>query len=103
VDGELLQLERFRCKEGHLLFIDGDRNNTETIDVGVREKRAEDMAHWPVGGELGSLAFLARLPGRRVYIHINNTNPMLRDDSAEARRVRAASIEIAHDGMEVVL
>jgi pyrroloquinoline quinone biosynthesis protein B len=86
------------------LFFDGTFWSSDELGVqGLGEKRAEDMAHWPVGGERGSLPFLARLPGRRVYIHINNTNPMLRDDSVEASRVRAASVEIAHDGMEIVL
>jgi pyrroloquinoline quinone biosynthesis protein B len=86
------------------VFLDGTFWSSDELGVqGLGDKRAEDMAHWPVGGEHGSLAFLARLPGRRVYIHINNTNPMLRDDSIEAGRVRSASIEIAHDGMEVML
>jgi pyrroloquinoline quinone biosynthesis protein B len=86
------------------LFLDGTFWSSDELGVqGLGEKRAEDMAHWPVGGDLGSLAFLSRFTGRRVYIHINNTNPMLRDDSIEARRVRAAAIEIAHDGLEIVL
>jgi pyrroloquinoline quinone biosynthesis protein B len=60
------------------------------------------MAHWPVGGDEGSLALLAaNKRKRRVLIHINNTNPMLRDDSAESATVRSAGVEIAYDGMEV--
>jgi pyrroloquinoline quinone biosynthesis protein B len=62
------------------------------------------MAHLPVGGPGGSLARLAGLRARRrIYIHINNTNPMLRDDSAERAQVDAAGWEIAGDGMEVRL
>jgi pyrroloquinoline quinone biosynthesis protein B len=50
------------------------------------------MAHWPVGGAQGSLEFLAKLPGRRILIHLNNTNPLLREDGAEhAARARPAS------------
>jgi pyrroloquinoline quinone biosynthesis protein B len=60
------------------------------------------MAHWPVGGDEGSLKFLGTMSKRRrVFIHINNTNPMLAEDSAEASAVRAAGVEIAYDGMEI--
>ena len=52
----------------------------------------------------GSLAQLANVSaGRRIYIHINNTNPMLREDSAERAAVVAAGWEIAEDGMEMRL
>jgi pyrroloquinoline quinone biosynthesis protein B len=62
------------------------------------------MAHWPIGGAQGSLRFLAELgPARRVLIHINNTNPMLREDSPERAEVTAAGVEIAHDDMELEL
>jgi pyrroloquinoline quinone biosynthesis protein B len=57
----------------------------------------------PIDGPGGSLATLAALPGRRFYIHINNTNPILIEDSPERRRVEAAGIEVADDGMEIVL
>jgi hypothetical protein len=69
------------------LFFDGTFwSSDELIAAGLGTRRAEDMAHWPVGGDLGSLSFLARVPGRRVYIHINNTNPMLREDSGHFLR-----------------
>ena len=62
------------------------------------------MAHWPISGPNGSLRFLAELGrARRVYIHINNTNPMLRDDSSERAAVHAAGVEVAFDGMELEL
>jgi pyrroloquinoline quinone biosynthesis protein B len=61
------------------------------------------MAHWPIGGPKGSLQLVSR-PGRRaIYIHVNNTNPILHDDSAERRAVTAAGIEVAHDGLELEL
>ncbi|HKU40414.1 MAG TPA: hypothetical protein VJR89_19770, partial [Polyangiales bacterium] len=67
-------------------------------------KRAEDMAHWPVGGPRGSLAFLSGLRGpRRIYIHVNNTNPMLRRSGPEAQQLTAAGVELAHDGLELTL
>ncbi len=63
---------------------------------------ARDMAHVPVGGEDGSLAKLARLRAtRRIYTHINNTNPMLVAGSPEREAVERAGWEVAFDGMEV--
>jgi len=57
-----------------------------------------------VGGPTGSLAQLADAqPARRIYIHINNTNPMLREDSPERAAVSAGGWEVAWDGMEVRL
>ena len=51
------------------------------------------MAHWPIGGPGGSLNFCAAEPDR-VYIHINNTNPILHEDRKERRAVVDAGIEI---------
>jgi pyrroloquinoline quinone biosynthesis protein B len=61
------------------------------------------MGHMPIDGDGGSLSALAGLPGRRIYIHINNTNPILVDGSPERRCVEAAGIEVGEDGMEIVL
>ncbi len=87
------------------VFFDGTFWSSDELPaLGLGTKRAEDMAHLPVGGPSGSLAQLADLSAaRRVYIHINNTNPMLRDDSPERAAVVAAGWEIADDGMEVRL
>lgn len=72
--------------------------------LGLGTKRAEAMAHLPVGGEGGSLTLLRGLrAGRRLYIHINNTNPLLREDSDERAAVRKAGWEVAEDGMEIAL
>jgi pyrroloquinoline quinone biosynthesis protein B len=62
---------------------------------------AHAMGHLPIGGPDGSLVRLARLPGRSIYIHINNTNPILDANSPQSREVRDAGVEIAHDGMEI--
>lgn len=77
----------------------------ELIALGISRKRAEDMGHLPQDGDGGMLAWLAKLPNgtRKVLIHINNTNPILDEDSAEHARVRAAGIDIAYDGMEIAL
>jgi pyrroloquinoline quinone biosynthesis protein B len=87
------------------VFFDGTFWSSDELPaLGLGTKRAEEMAHLPVGGPGGSLARLADLRARRrIYIHINNTNPMLREDSAERARVDAAGWEIAGDGMEVRL
>jgi pyrroloquinoline quinone biosynthesis protein B len=86
------------------VFFDGTFwSSEELIVAGLGRRRAEDMAHWPVGGPEGSLAFLARQPGRRILIHINNTNPILREGSAERRALAAVGIEVATDGMELRL
>ena len=87
------------------VFFDGTFWSSDELPaLGLGPKRAEALAHLPVGGPEGSLARLAGLRARRrVYIHINNTNPMLRDDSAERAQVDAAGWEIAGDGMEVRL
>ena len=88
-----------------VMFFDGTFWSSDELPaLGLGTKRAEEMAHLPVGGAGGSLARLADVrAGRRVYIHINNTNPMLREDSVERREVDAAGWEIAEDGMEVRL
>jgi pyrroloquinoline quinone biosynthesis protein B len=87
------------------VFFDGTFwSSDELISLGASTKRAEDMAHWPIGGPEGSLSFLGGLPAaRRILIHINNTNPMLREDSAERAQVHAAGVEVAFDGMELSL
>jgi len=87
------------------VFFDGTFWSSDELPaLGLGTKRAEDMAHLPVGGEAGSLAALRGLSApRRIYIHINNTNPLLCDDSTERKEAEAAGWEIAFDGMEVTL
>jgi pyrroloquinoline quinone biosynthesis protein B len=87
------------------VFFDGTFwSSDELPGQGLGTKRAEDMAHLPVGGPGGSLERLGDLRARRrIYIHVNNTNPMLRDDSPQRAAVTAAGWEVAEDGMEVRL
>jgi pyrroloquinoline quinone biosynthesis protein B len=95
-----------RALEGaDCVFFDGTFWSSDELPTqGLGTKRAEDMAHIPLDGEKGSLAMLAgaRAP-RRIYIHLNNTNPLLREDSPERRRVEACGWEVAYDGMEIAL
>jgi len=85
------------------VFFDGTFwSSDELIRLGLSERRAEDMAHWPVGGPAGSLAQLAKLSARhKLYIHVNNTNPMLLEDSPERAAVTRAGWQVAHDGLEI--
>ncbi len=73
----------------------------EMITAGVGHKTGRRMGHVPMSGPDGSLARLADLPYRRIFFHINNTNPVLIEGSPEQRAVAAAGFEIAYDGMEL--
>jgi pyrroloquinoline quinone biosynthesis protein B len=86
-----------------VVFFDGTFWSSDELPAqGLGTKRAEQMAHLPVAGPDGSLAQLAGArAGRRIYIHVNNTNPMLREDSSERAAVAAAGWDVAWDGMEV--
>ena len=80
------------------LFVDD-----EMILTGTGAKTGRRMGHMPLDGADGTLAALAGLAARRILTHINNTNPILIEGSAERRRVEAAGFEVAEDGMEIVL
>jgi len=77
----------------------------ELVRLGVVGKTARAMGHLPIGGADGSLARLAALGGpdgpRRVYVHLNNTNPVLDDESPERHAVEECGVEVAYDGMEL--
>ena len=96
---------RRAVEDADAVFFDGTFWSSDELPaLGLGTKRAEDMAHLPVGGPDGSLARLADLKARRrIYIHVNNTNPMLREDSPQHAAVTAAGWELAWDGMEVRL
>jgi pyrroloquinoline quinone biosynthesis protein B len=69
--------------------------------LGLSRSFAKDMAHVPIDGPRGSLKALAGLRSRKIYTHINNTNPILDPESAERRVVESEGWEIAYDGMEI--
>jgi pyrroloquinoline quinone biosynthesis protein B len=78
-------------------------SDDELIAQGAGTKTALAMGHLPIGGPGGSLNNMAKVQvetQRRIYIHINNTNPILDEDSAQRREVEAAGWEIAFDGMD---
>jgi pyrroloquinoline quinone biosynthesis protein B len=87
-----------------LVFFDGTFwQDDELITLGLGKARARDMAHIPIAGENGSLAALSSLGARKVYMHINNTNPILDESSVERGEVTKAGWEVATDGMELSL
>jgi len=76
----------------------------EMIRLGISKKRAREIGHLPQSGAGGMIEVLKPLRARRkVLIHINNTNPILDEDSAERAQLHAAGIEVAFDGMEIEL
>jgi pyrroloquinoline quinone biosynthesis protein B len=88
-----------------LVFLDGTFwSDDELMRATGSGKTARAIGHLPLSGADGLLQqFSGAARGRRVLIHINNTNPILDEESAEYRRVREMGWEIAHDGMEFVL
>ena len=86
------------------VLIDGTFWSDDEMDaLGVSRKRARDLGHLPQSGPGGMLEWLGRLPQttRRVLIHVNNTNPILDEDSAERAELVRRGIEVAWDGLEI--
>ncbi len=85
-----------------LLLFDGTFwTDDELIRIQGSGRTARQMGHLPISGPDGSLQLLAGLRRpRKMFIHVNNTNPILDEDSPEHRHVRAAGWEVAQDGLE---
>lgn len=85
------------------LLVDGTCwRDDEMASLGLARKTSRDMGHVPIDGPGGSLELLAPLPiDRKVYIHINNTNPILLEDSPERRVLDSHGMEVAADGLEL--
>jgi pyrroloquinoline quinone biosynthesis protein B len=94
-----------RIAGASLLFFDGTLwRDDEMIVSGVGQKTGHRMGHISMSGPDGSMRALADVDlRRRIFIHINNTNPVLIEGSAERRQVEEAGWEVAHDGMEIAL
>jgi pyrroloquinoline quinone biosynthesis protein B len=77
----------------------------EMIRLGASKKRARDIGHLPQSGTGGMLEWLDRLPQntRKILIHVNNTNPILDEDSEQAADVARRGVEVAWDTMEIEL
>jgi pyrroloquinoline quinone biosynthesis protein B len=95
---------RERLARADVILFDGTLfTDDEMIRTGTGEKTGRRMGHMPIDGDGGSLAALAGLTARRIYVHINNTNPILVDGSPARGRVEAAGWQVAWDGMEIAL
>ena len=93
-----------RLARADIVLFDGTLyRDDEMILTGTGEKTGRRMGHMPIDGPDGTLVTLAGLSGRRLFIHINNTNPILIDGSPERAHVTAAGWEVAEDGMEIAL
>ena len=90
-----------RLDAATLVLFDGTFwTDDELIQLGIGDRTARQMDHLPVSGPDGSLGRLARLRApQRVYTHINNTNPMLIEDSPERAEVERAGLVVGMDGM----
>lgn len=101
VDGKL----KARLAGAACLFFDGTVFTDDEMPVaGVGSKTGKRMGHLQISGAQGSMALLADVPvARRIYVHINNTNPILDERSSEHQEVRMNGWEIGHDGMEIRL
>ena len=77
----------------------------EMITTGVGPQRARAIGHLPQSGPGGMLEVLGRLPAgtRKLLIHINNTNPILDEDSAARAELARAGVEVCEDGMQITL
>ena len=79
-------------------------SDDEMATHGISTKRARDMGHLPLSGPGGMIERLAAFQRpRKVLVHINNTNPILDEDSPERRTLDGAGIDVAHDGMRIDL
>lgn len=97
--GTLAELAAADCR-----FVDGTffrPDELRALRPGAPDAQA--MGHLPVGGPDGSLARLEGMPGRTLYIHMNNTNPLVDAASEESEAVRRAGLEVASDGQELEL
>jgi len=96
---------RRRLAGSELVFFDGTLwRDDEMIELGIGTKTGRRMGHMSMSGDDGTIAAFRDLDvRRRIFIHINNSNPVLLDESEERRIAEAAGWEIAHDGMEVRL
>jgi pyrroloquinoline quinone biosynthesis protein B len=94
-----------RLAASDLVLVDGTFwRDDELARLGISPRSAGDMGHVPLSGPGGTLEALARLERpRKALVHINNTNPILLEDSPERAAVVRAGVEVAYDGLEVEL
>ena len=96
---------RSRLAGASAIFFDGTVwRDDELIAAGLGNKTGQGMGHIAMSGGSGAIAALANLDiGRKIFLHINNSNPVLLRDSAERKTAEHAGWQIPTDGMEIVL
>jgi pyrroloquinoline quinone biosynthesis protein B len=94
-----------RLASSDVVLVDGTFwHDDDLARLGISDRTARDMGHVPLAGPGGSLEVLAGLERpRKILVHINNTNPILLEDSPEREEVVRAGVEVAYDGLEVEL
>ena len=88
------------------VLVDGTLwTDDEMIRLGASKKTSRDMGHMPQSGDGGMIEWLDKLPAttRKILIHINNTNPILDEDSPQRAELAAHGIEVSFDGMDIAL
>ncbi|PFN83296.1 pyrroloquinoline quinone biosynthesis protein PqqB [Bacillus sp. AFS076308] len=90
-------------KKADILMVDGTFwSEDELTGMGAAARDARSMGHLPISGPSGTLELLASFPAeRKILIHINNSNPILKKDSVERYTLEQLGIEVAYDGMEM--
>lgn len=96
---------RTRLEGAELLLFDGTLwCDDEMIQAGLGQKTGQRMGHMSMSGPQGSISAFKELDiARKVFVHMNNTNPVLRPDSSERAEAEAAGWIIGQDGMEIEL
>jgi len=97
-DSILERLDKSDC-----ILVDGTFwQSDELVKLGMSTRTSEAMGHLPLSGDNGSLNHLAKLSSKRkIFTHINNSNPILISNSAERKIVEAAGVEVASDGLTI--
>jgi pyrroloquinoline quinone biosynthesis protein B len=92
-----------RLRGADVVFFDGTLwTDAEMVRAGIGNKTGLRMGHMSVSGPNGTIAAFKRIEVcRKILLHINNSNPILLDDSPERAKVEAESWEVAYDGMEI--
>ena len=101
--GEVTDAVEAAMRQADVLLVDGTCwSDDEMLTLGLSKKTARMMGHLAQSGTDGMIALLDRMPARRkILIHINNSNPILREDSAQRAELAAHGIEVAYDGMDI--
>jgi pyrroloquinoline quinone biosynthesis protein B len=89
------------CWASSLVLLDGTFFSDDELAMSGKPRSARQLGHLPVGGPGGSLALLEpAIRARVVYTHLNNTNPLLAEDSSASEQVRRAGAAVAIDSAE---